>query len=92
MCANFQEKRTTLTFSVQICLKMDFGVRISKILVRIRNLHFQGTMCTNFQLKQTTLIFLAQICPKTKLGFEIRETNVRIRISILEIQCVPIFR
>ena len=45
-----------------------------------------------FQLKWTTLTFLAQICPKRKLGFEIQETNVGMRISILEIQCVPIFR
>ena len=38
------------------------------------------------------MTFLAQICPKRKLRFEIQETNVGIRISILEIQCVPIFR
>ena len=85
MRANFQEKRTTLTFSTQICPKMNFGVRISKIKVRIRNLHFQHTMCVNFQLKRTTFTFLAQICPKRKLGFEICKTNVEIRISILEI-------
>ena len=29
--ANFQEKRTILTFSAQICPKMDFGVGILKI-------------------------------------------------------------
>ena len=92
MRANFQEKRKTLTFSTQICPKMNSGVRISKIEVRIRNLHFQDTMCVNFQLKRTTLTFLAQICPKRKLGFEIQKTNVGIRISILEIPYVPIFR
>ena len=32
MCANFQSKRTTLTFSAQICPKMHFGVGISKNL------------------------------------------------------------
>ena len=31
MRANFQEKRTALTFSIQICPKMNFVVRISKI-------------------------------------------------------------
>ena len=31
MYANFQAKRTTLTFSTQVCPKMDFGVGISKI-------------------------------------------------------------
>ena len=44
MCAKFQEKQTTLTFLVQICSKMDFGVGI-------RNQHLQDTMCTNFQSK-----------------------------------------
>ena len=32
MCANFQAKRTSLTFLAQICLKMDVGVAISKNL------------------------------------------------------------
>ena len=71
---------------------MNFGVRISKIEVQIRNLHFQDTKCVNFQLKRTALTFLAQICPRRKLGFEIRKTNVGIRINIFEIPCVPIFR
>ena len=40
MHANFHEKQTTLTFSAQICSKMDFGVEISKLSTRIWNLHF----------------------------------------------------
>ena len=92
MHADFQEKQTTLLFSTQICPKMNFGVGISKIQLRIRNLYFQDTMCVNFQLKRITLTFLAQICPKRKLGSEIQKTNVGIRISIFEIPCVPIFR
>ena len=64
MRAIFQEKQTTLTFSTQICPKMDFGVGIWKIYVRIPNLDFQDTMCVNFQLKRTTLNFWAQICPE----------------------------
>ena len=48
-------------------------------------------MCANFQTKRTALTFLAQICPKRNFGLEIQETNVGKRISILEIQCVPIF-
>ena len=86
MRANFQEKRKTLTFSTQICPKMNSGVRISKIGFGIRNLHFPDTMCVNFQLKRTTLNFLAQICPKRKLGFEIHKTNVGIRINTLRYQ------
>ena len=34
--ANFQEKQTTLTFSVQICPKMDLGLEIEKTNVRIK--------------------------------------------------------
>ena len=82
MRANFQEKRTTLTFLTQICPEMDFGVGNSKLLVLIWNLHLQDTMCVNFWLKQTTLTILAQICPKGKLGFEIQRTNIGTRISI----------
>ena len=36
MCANFQAKRTTLTFSVRIGSKMDFGLQIQKTNVAIR--------------------------------------------------------
>ena len=86
MRANFQEKRKTLTFSTQICPKINSGVRISKIEVRIRNLHFQDAMCVNFQLKRSTLTSLAQICPKRKLQFEIHKTNVGIRINTLRYQ------
>ena len=66
MCFNFQEKRTTLTFSAQIWSKKDFRVEISKIWVQIRNLYLQYTICTDFQLKWTTLNFAAKIwgnCP-----------------------------
>ena len=38
------------------------------------------------------MTFLAQTCPKKKLRFKIQKTNVGIRISIFEIQCVPVFR
>ena len=88
----FRKNGQLWLFRSKFAQKIDFGVGISKIKVQIRNLHFQDTMCTNFQFKRATLTFLAQICPKRKLGFEIQETNVGIRISILEIQWVPIFR
>ena len=92
MCANFGEKGAALTFSTQICPKLDFGIKISKIQVRIWNLHFQDATCANLPLKQTTLTFLIQICPKRILGFEIQKNNVAIRICILVIPCAPIFR
>ena len=89
MRANFQAKQVALTFSTQICPKMDFrgGILKSK-----SGFGIWTSMCANFQLKRTTLSFLAQICPKTNLKLETLKINVGIRISTLEIPCVPIFR
>ena len=36
VCANFQAKQTALTFSAQICLKMNLGLAIQKTIDRIR--------------------------------------------------------
>ena len=36
VCANFQTKQTALTFSAQICPKMDLGLAIQKTIVGIR--------------------------------------------------------
>ena len=36
MCASFQAKQTALTFSAQICPKMDLGLAIQKTIVGIR--------------------------------------------------------
>ena len=55
---------------------MNFGVGISKIQVRIRNLHFQDTMCVNFQLKRTTLTFWAQICQRN-LSLDLESASIR---------------
>ena len=35
VCANFQAKQTALTFSAQICPKMDLGLTIQKTIVGI---------------------------------------------------------
>ena len=92
MCANFQAKRTTLTFSTQICKKKNrFKIGNSENYYQNKNHHPLDTMCANFQAKRTALTLLAQICPKIDLGLQIQKTIVGIRISILEIPCVPIF-
>ena len=36
MCANFQAKGTTLTFSTQICPKIDLGLEIQRTNVGIK--------------------------------------------------------
>ena len=55
MRAIFQEKQTTLTFSTQICPKMDFGVGISKVW--IRNQHPSDTSAPIFRQNGQILIF-----------------------------------
>ena len=70
VCANFQAEQTALTFTAQICPKMDFRVKILKIELWIWNQYPGDTMCINFQTKRATLNFWAQICPKIDLGVE----------------------
>ena len=36
VCASFQSKQTALTYSAQICSKVDLGLAIQKTIVRIR--------------------------------------------------------
>ena len=60
----FRQNRQLLTFSTQICPKMDFEGGILKISVRMQNQLLKDTMCANFQAKRTTFTFSAHICPK----------------------------
>ena len=71
---------------------MDFGVKISKTQVWIRNQHPWHTTSTNFQTKRTTLNFWAQICQKWILGSKIQKSKPGFGIRILEILGTPIFR
>ena len=48
MCANFQAKQTALTFSAQICLKMDLGLAIQKTIVGITISIFDIPCVPNF--------------------------------------------
>ena len=48
-------------------------------------------VCDSFQAKQAALTFSAQFWPKMDFGLAIQETIGGIRISILNIQCLPIF-
>ena len=36
LCANFQAEQTALTFSAQLCPKMDLGLAIQKTIVEMR--------------------------------------------------------
>ena len=57
-----------LSFSAQICLKMDLWLENEKINVGIRISILTIPLCDHFPAKQTTLTFLAQICPKIDFG------------------------
>ena len=65
MCTNIQTKRKTLNFWAQICLKVDFGVKISKIKVLIRYHHPWDITCTNFQ---TNFEFMGPNLPKNRFS------------------------
>ena len=92
MCANFQAKRTTLTFSDQICPKRNFGVGILKNLVRMQNQLLQDIMCANFQAKRTTFTFQTKFAQKRILGSKFRSSKPGFGISTSTIPWVTIFR
>ena len=71
---NFQVKQIVLTFSAQICPKMNSGLEIDKTNVGIR-INTLEILCANFQPKRPTLTFSAQIYLKIDLGLEIQKTN-----------------
>ena len=131
VCAKFQTKQIILTFSVQICQKMDLGlaiqktnvgirigiikmpcvpiftkneqvwlfrpkfaqkgVKISKIGIRIWNLHTWDAMCTNFQKKRTTLNFGLKFAQKWIFGLQFQKSKSGFGINTSNKQCVPVF-
>ena len=62
VCANFQVKQTALTFSAQICPKMDLGLAIQRTIVRIR--------ISNFLVKMNNFEFFGPNLSKKDLGME----------------------
>ena len=84
VCANFQVKQTALTFSAQICPKMDLGLAIQKTIVGIR-ISILDILCVPIFSRNE------QLCPKKDLGLETEKSNVRIRINIVKTLYVPIF-
>ena len=55
----FSDKTDNFEFLGPNFLKLNFGVKFSKIQVLIRNQHLQYTTCANFESKWTTFNFLA---------------------------------
>ena len=75
--SNFLTKRTNLTFSAQIGLKVGLGLKIQKTNVEIRNSILEIPCAPIFRGKQTNLTFLAQICPKMGFGVVISKSLAR---------------
>ena len=84
-CDKFQAKQTTLTFSVQICPKMDLGLEIQKTnesaSSRCHACQFSG--------KTNNFDFFDQNLPKKESEFQ--KSKCKFGICILEIPYAPIF-
>ena len=92
MCANFQTKRTTLTFLAQICQKRHLELEIQKTNFEIRMSILEIPWVPIFRQNGQIWLFGSKFAQKWNLGSEFQKINVGIRISILEIPCVPTFR
>ena len=64
MCANFQAEQTPLTFSAQICPKMDLGLATQKTIVGITISIFDIPCVPNFSQNEQLCIFRAEFVQK----------------------------
>ena len=91
MCANFQSKWTTLTFSTQICPKIDFDFEIQIANAGIR-LSIPEIPCVPIFKKNRQLwLFRSKFAQKWILGSEFQKSNSGFGISTSKIPWVPIF-
>ena len=92
MCANFQVKQTTLTFSAQICPKMDFGVGVLKTKSGCRISSSKIPCVPIFRQNKQLWLFRPKFAQKWILGSEFRKTKSGCRISSSKMSFVLIFR
>ena len=92
MCANFQLKRTTLTFLAQICPKRKLGFEIQKTNVGIRISILEIPCVPIFRQNGQLWVFGPKFAQKWILGSKFQKSKSGFGISILEILCAPIFR
>ena len=71
MSANFQAKRTTSTFSVQIYLKLDFWLEIQKTNAGIRISILEIPCVPSFRQKRQFCLFQSKFTQKWILGSEV---------------------
>ena len=92
MCANFQLKRTTLTFLAQIYPKRKLGFEIQKTNVGIRISILEIPCVPIFRQNGQLWIFGPKFAQKWILGSKFQKSKSGFGISILEILSSPIFR
>ena len=91
MCANFQLKRTTLTFLAQICPKRKLGFEIQKTNVWIK-ISILEILCVPILRKNWQLwIFVPKFFQKWILESKFQKSKSGFGISTFKIPCVPIF-
>ena len=91
MCANFQLKRTTLTFLAQICPKRKLGFEIQKTNIGIR-ISILEILCEPiFRQNGQLWIFGPKFAQKWILGSKFQKYKSGFGINTSNIPCVPIF-
>ena len=91
MCANFQLKKTTLTFLAQICLKRKLGFEIQKTNVGIRISILEIPCVPIFRQNGQLWIFGPKFAQKWILGSKFQKSKSGFGINTSIIPCVPIF-
>ena len=91
MCANFQLKRTTLTFLAQICPKRKLGFEIQKTNVGIRISILEIPCVPIFRQNGQLWIFGPKFAQKWILGSEFQKSKSGFGINTSNIPYVPIF-
>ena len=75
VCAKFQAKQTALTFSAQICPKMDLGLAIQKTIVEIRISILDIPCVPIFSQNEQLRIFRPKFVQKRILGSEFQKSK-----------------
>ena len=88
MCAYFQGKRTTLTFLVLVCPKMELRLEIQKTNVGIKIKFFEMLCVPIFRQNERFLLFLPKFPQKWILGSELQKPKSGFEASISKIPCV----
>ena len=92
MCANFQFKRTTLTFLAQICPNRKLRFEIQKTNVGIRISMLEIPCVPIFRQNGHLWLFGPKFAQKWILGSKFQKSKSGFGISVLEILCAPVFR